>query len=89
MSRNLIVLLTVLTNTLFVNAQVDNKLQTYPKKEITTQRISSTITIDGQLNESEWLTIQPATDFVMFEPDNGRPIAIEKKTEVKILYDNV
>ena len=88
MSRNLIVLLTVLTNTLFVNAQVDNKLHTNPKKEITTQRISSTITIDGQLNESEWLSVQPATDFVMFEPDNGRPIAFEKRTEVKILYDN-
>ena len=24
----------------------------------------------------------------MFEPDNGKPIAQEKKTEVKILYDN-
>jgi hypothetical protein len=88
MSKNLIVLLAILTNIIFINAQVDNKLHTNPKKEITTQRISNTMTIDGQLNESEWLSVQPATDFVMFEPDNGRPIAFEKRTEVKILYDN-
>jgi hypothetical protein len=24
----------------------------------------------------------------MFEPDNGKPININKKTEVKVLYDN-
>ena len=29
-----------------------------------------------------------ATDFIMFEPDNGKQISENKKTEVKVLYDN-
>jgi hypothetical protein len=33
-------------------------------------------------------TTDIATDFVMFEPDNGRPISNEKRTEVKVLYND-
>ncbi|HEU4496369.1 MAG TPA: DUF5916 domain-containing protein, partial [Flavobacterium sp.] len=29
-----------------------------------------------------------ASDFLMFEPDNGKPISPEKKTDVKVLYDD-
>lgn len=46
------------------------------------------ITIDGNLDEEIWKTVPIATDFVMFEPDNGKPIAENKKTEVKVVYDN-
>jgi hypothetical protein len=31
--------------------------------------------------------IETASNFVMFEPDNGNPSA-KMKTEVKVLYDN-
>jgi hypothetical protein len=31
--------------------------------------------------------IETASNFVMFEPDNGKPISEDKKTE-KVLYDN-
>jgi hypothetical protein len=41
------------------------------------------------INEQAWITDSNiATDFIMFEPDNGKPININKKTEVKVLYDN-
>jgi hypothetical protein len=33
-------------------------------------------------------TASVATDFVMFEPDNGKPIPNDKKLKVKIVYDN-
>ncbi|RTY93593.1 hydrolase, partial [Flavobacterium bomense] len=46
------------------------------------------ITIDGKINEEIWKTAPIATDFIMFEPDNGKPISESKKTEVKVLYDN-
>lgn len=56
----------------------------------TLQAISTVenITIDGKATEEVWKTAPIATDFVMFEPDNGKPISESKKTEVKILYDN-
>ena len=58
------------------------------KKVLQTKFISDNITIDGKLDESIWKSVPVATDFVMFKPDNGKPIPENKKTEVKILYDN-
>lgn len=58
------------------------------KKTVTAKSITEKISIDGELDESIWNSAHVATDFVMFEPDNGAPISPEKKTEVRILYDN-
>lgn len=58
------------------------------KKNITTNKIKETITIDAHLNEESWKSAEIATDFVMFEPDNGKAIDGKKRTEVKILYDD-
>ena len=58
------------------------------KKSITTQKINKPITIDANLNEESWKNAKTASDFVMFEPDNGKAIDNKKKTEVKILYDD-
>nr|WP_314835988.1 DUF5916 domain-containing protein [uncultured Flavobacterium sp.] len=58
------------------------------KKSIRAKSITENIIVDGKINESIWKSADIATDFVMFEPDNGRPISQDKKTDVKILYDN-
>ena len=58
------------------------------KKSIRAKSITENIIVDGKINESIWKSADIATDFVMFEPDNGKPISLDKKTEVKILYDN-
>jgi len=58
------------------------------KKKLQALKKTSTIIIDGKLTEQEWSKAQPATNFIMFEPDNGKPLTHEKRTEVKILYDN-
>lgn len=58
------------------------------KKTLFANRIGETITIDGKLDEEIWATTEAATDFIMYAPDNGKPIAPEKKTDVRILYDN-
>lgn len=58
------------------------------KKSIRAKSITENIIVDGEINESIWKSADIATDFVMFEPDNGKPISLDKKTEVKILYDN-
>jgi hypothetical protein len=58
------------------------------KKTVFTSRIAEKMTIDGKLTEESWSTVESATDFIMFNPDNGKPIDPAKKTDVKILYDN-
>ncbi|TDE29694.1 hydrolase [Flavobacterium ranwuense] len=58
------------------------------KKTLQAKSITENITIDGKINEKIWETASVASDFIMFEPDNGKPISHDKKTEVKVLYDN-
>lgn len=58
------------------------------KKMLEAKSIAENITIDGKTNEQVWESASIATDFIMFEPDNGKPISSDKKTEVKVLYDN-
>ncbi|HNP32400.1 MAG TPA: DUF5916 domain-containing protein, partial [Flavobacterium sp.] len=59
-----------------------------PKKTLLTQFTKEKITIDGKFDEKVWATANVASDFVMVFPDNGKPIAPERKTEVKLIYDN-
>ena len=58
------------------------------KKVLKTNFTTNKIVIDGKLDESIWQTTPIANDFVMFSPDNGKVIPENKKTEVKVLYDN-
>ena len=58
------------------------------KKTLQTKFISDNIEIDGKLNEAIWQGAAIATDFITLEPDNGKPIPENRKTEVKVLYDN-
>jgi hypothetical protein len=58
------------------------------KKVLLAKSTTENITIDGKINEKIWETESVATDFIMFEPDNGKPISSKKKTEVKVVYDN-
>lgn len=58
------------------------------KKKLQAKSTVEDITIDGKIDEDAWKSAPIATDFIMFEPDNGKPISDAKKTDVKILYDN-
>lgn len=58
------------------------------KKTLKAINIKETITINGKLDEPQWINAPIAKDFVMFEPDNGVPENPNRKTEVKILYDD-
>jgi hypothetical protein len=59
------------------------------KKVLNAKAILEGITIDGKIDEEAWAKDEDiATDFVMFEPDNGKPISNNKRTEVKVVYDN-
>lgn len=58
------------------------------KKSITALKIDTPIQIDGNLDEEIWFQADVASDFVMFDPDNDKPLPYEKRSEVRILYDN-
>ena len=58
------------------------------KKILNTKSITTKISIDGKIMEDAWNSTEIATDFVMYQPDNGKPISENKKTEVRVLYDN-
>jgi hypothetical protein len=58
------------------------------KKTLQTKFTTEKIILDGKQDESIWQSVPIATDFVMFQPDNGKPVLENKRTEVRVLYDN-
>lgn len=58
------------------------------KKVLNAIRTDEKITIDGKIDESVWDTAPIATDFISYSPDNGTPAEKNKKTEVRIIYNN-
>lgn len=73
------ILLVILTFSFSVYAQ---------KKTTTAIRVNNPVVIDGKLDEIEWDSAPEAENFIMYEPDNGRQEDPEKKTIVKVLYDD-
>jgi hypothetical protein len=49
------------------------------------QIIKSQVKIDGRLDEPVWSEIEPISDFIQTEPDEGEPAS--ERTEVRIFYD--
>ena len=58
------------------------------KKTLVSKSTTESIVVDGKINEKVWISAAVASEFIMFEPDNGKPISPDKRTEVKIVYDN-
>lgn len=58
------------------------------KKNLQTKFSKEKINIDGKFDEPIWNITPIATDFVMLAPDNGKPEQKERKTEVKVVYNN-
>jgi len=58
------------------------------KKTLQAQTTTESISIDGKLDEAAWENAPIATNFIMFEPDNGKQIPEAKKTEIRVLYNN-
>jgi uncharacterized protein DUF5916 len=53
---------------------------------VTTVRVGlAPISLDGRLNEPDWMLVQPVTDLRQVDPDEGA--VVSESTEVRILYD--
>lgn len=57
-------------------------------KQLHIGRSSGEIKIDGVLNETTWQIADIATGFTEFEPNIGTSLPEDRRTEVKIAYDN-
>lgn len=60
----------------------------YSQKKTLNAVASASITVDGKFDEPIWEYAPIAKDFVMFQPDNGKPIPENKRTEVQIAYND-
>jgi hypothetical protein len=60
----------------------------FGQKGTTALRINESVSIDGKLDETIWAKARLANEFIMLEPENGVPESPERKSEVKILYDD-
>ncbi len=58
------------------------------KKQITAIRISDPPKIDGRLDDPVWKEIEASNNFYMWQPGNEGNIPENRKTEVKIAYDD-
>ena len=58
------------------------------KKTLQTSFTDEKITIDGKFDEDVWKKAAIATNFEMIAPENGIPELLERKSEVKIVYNN-
>ena len=56
-----------------------------PTKSVRAHRMSSSIRVDGVLDEPAWREAEPATDFVQQDPRTGEPAT--EATEVRVLVD--
>jgi len=54
-------------------------------QNIKARQVTSTIDIDGILNEESWCNAEILDEFFQFEPENGLPS--QMKTEVKVIYN--
>src|SRR5438552_7718271 len=55
-------------------------------RRIHATRTTDTIKIDGMLDEPAWSLVQPATDFLQQQPNEGTPAS--ERTEVRVLFDD-
>jgi hypothetical protein len=53
---------------------------------MTAVRASGPVSIDGRLDEGDWRSAKPGTDFIQRDPDEGKPAT--ERTEIRVLYDD-
>ena len=58
------------------------------RKSLQAISVTENITVDGKLDEEIWKTAPVGSDFIMFAPDNGKPVEDSKKTNVQVVYND-
>src|SRR5688500_16673047 len=58
---------------------------TVPVPSARAARRSSTITLDGKLDDAAWQSATPVTEFTQVDPNEGQPAT--QRTEMRFLFD--
>ncbi|MFT5762282.1 MAG: hypothetical protein ACI8WA_001409, partial [Polaribacter sp.] len=58
------------------------------RKKIAATRITTPPKIDGVLNDDAWKNAELIKDFIVFRPENGKKVANEYRTIVKVIYND-
>lgn len=74
----------IFSNVLLFELTAQNK----SPKEYLIKKLDYTAKIDGKLNDSVWKTLPVATGFTQFEPGFGIAATSDRKTEVKLFYND-
>ena len=69
MKTNLLLILSVF---LFITAKSNPGDTVLAKKKYFTQRLTGTITLDGNLKEEAWNAVEWGGDFIQFQPNEGK-----------------
>lgn len=64
---------------------VANHAHAFPSPTVRAGRATS-ITLDGKLDDAGWATVEPATNFMQQEPNDGQPAT--QRTEIRLLFDD-
>ncbi|MBN9283974.1 MULTISPECIES: DUF5916 domain-containing protein [unclassified Flavobacterium] len=89
--KNAVLFIFIILNTTFLSGQeINNEIEKIAiRKKILNARLSSSaVTIDGKLQETAWEQAETASGFITYQPDNGSLVSPEKRTEVRVLYDD-
>ena len=73
---------------LLLSFSIFGTFKLFGQKGTTALRINESVFVDGKLDETIWTKARLANEFIMLEPENGVPESPERKSEVKILYDD-
>lgn len=84
MVKKLLYLLALLVSTSFAQDAEIFKPDS-SKREIHAVRISSSLRVDGLINEEEWKKAKPVSDFIQIEPYQGK--LPNHDTEIRVLYN--
>lgn len=84
-----ILLSSILISSFLIQKSVAQNTENFPPPDmapvVRAMKVGTKITLDGKLDEPEWQSTQPVTDFFRMEPKQGGPI--EFPTEVRLLFD--
>jgi hypothetical protein len=84
MFKRISLLLLTITFVSNFNAQEVKK----ERKTVKTTRVNKGPKIDGLLDDDAWKNAELLTDFIIFRPDNGKPVKPDFQTIVKVIYDD-
>ena len=86
MKAQLLIILFLLTSGFYFAQKIEK--DSIVRKNITARKITSSIKIDGILDEDSWKNTPVAQNFIEYQPQNGKTEDPQFRTEVKILYDD-